>query len=137
MAKRTEAYADTSAFIAFLDRSDTFNALFTRLFSEPPHLVTTPLVVAECHAWFLRRYDSNKAFQFLNFIEDLKILEVCTIGSQEQTASSTILRKFSDQKLTITDALGLHLMNARKIKNCWSTDFHLGLMGASLVINEY
>jgi len=49
MAKKTECYVDTSAFIAFLDRSDSFHALFRRLFSEPPPLVTSSLVVAEGH----------------------------------------------------------------------------------------
>lgn len=32
MAKRTDYYVDTSAFIAFMDRSGSFHALFRRLF---------------------------------------------------------------------------------------------------------
>ena len=55
MGKRIEAYVDTSALIAFVDRSDTHHPLFRRLFSEPPGIITTTLVVAEGHAWFLRR----------------------------------------------------------------------------------
>ena len=47
MAGKTKAYVDTSALIAFADRSDTYHALFRRLFSEPPALLTTTLVVAE------------------------------------------------------------------------------------------
>lgn len=50
MATRTEVYVDTSAFIAFVDRSDTHHPLFRRLFSRPPGLITTTLVVAEGHA---------------------------------------------------------------------------------------
>jgi len=49
MAIRTEAYVDTSALIAFADRSDTYHPLFRRLFSSPPRLITTPLVIAEGH----------------------------------------------------------------------------------------
>ncbi len=58
MARKIEAYVDTSALIAFIDQSDTFNRLFTRLFSNPPPLVTTSLVVAQgnCEA-ILQRYD--------------------------------------------------------------------------------
>ena len=41
MARRNECYVDTSALIAFLDQSDSFHALFRRLFSEPPSLVTS------------------------------------------------------------------------------------------------
>lgn len=136
MAKKTEAYVDTSAFIAFLDKSDTHNPLFSRLFADPPQLITTPLVIAEGHAWFLRRYDRTRALQFMAMIEDLEPLEVFPIGAIEQTGATGFLRKFSDQDLTIADALGLLVMQQRRIKVCWSTDFHLGLTGVNLVINQ-
>lgn len=137
MAKKTDAYVDTSALISFADRSDTYHHLFLRLFSEPPALISTPLVVAEGHAWFLRRYDRTRALQFLSMLEDMTPLEIVTIGQAEQDGARSALRKFSDQDLTLTDALGLHIMGIRKIKRCWSTDFHLGLTGVPLVINEY
>jgi len=57
MVKKTDCYVDTSAFIAFLDRSDSFHALFRRLFSAPPPLATSSLVVAPGPGWFLRRYE--------------------------------------------------------------------------------
>lgn len=137
MAARIEAYVDTSAFIAFVDRSDTHHALFRRLFSEPPAIITTTLVIAEGHAWFLRRYDRTRALQFLALIEDLTPLTVAPVGEPEQTGATRLLRKFSDQDLTLTDAAGLHLMRERRIRNCWSTDFHLGLTGVSLVVNQH
>ena len=136
MAGRTDAYVDTSAFIALVDRSDTYHHLFFRLFSDPPSLITTPLVVAEGHAWFLRRYDRTRALSFLSMIEDMEPLNVMPIDEAEQSGAVVLLREFSDQDLTLTDAMGLHIMQARKIKYCWSTDFHLGLTGVSLVINE-
>jgi predicted nucleic acid-binding protein len=135
MAKKIEAYVDTSALIAFLDRSDTHHALFRRLFSDPPGLMTTPLVVAEGHAWFLRRYDRTRALQFMAMIEDMEPLELVPVGASEQAGAVTLMRRYADQDLTLADAVGLHLMRARKIKQCWSTDFHLGLTGVALVIN--
>ena len=36
----------------------------------------------------------------------------------------------------MVDAVGLHLMQERRVTNCWSTDFHLGLTGVPLVIND-
>ena len=74
MARRTECYVDTSTLIAFLDRSDSYHPLFRRLFSDPPPLVTSALVIAEGHGWFLRRYDRNRAVQFLNFVLELPAL---------------------------------------------------------------
>ena len=135
MAKSREAYVDTGALIAFADRSDSYHPLFKQLFSKPPPLVTTALVVAEGHGWCLHRYGRDRALQFLALVEELRPLTVLTVGPNEQSAGTTYLRKFSDQNLTLTDAVGLHVMRSRKIKSCWSTDFHLGLTGVPLVIH--
>jgi predicted nucleic acid-binding protein len=133
MAAKTEAYVDTSAFIAFADRSDTHHPLFRRLFGDPPRLVTTTLVVAEGHGWFLRRYDRTRALQFLAMIEAMTPLRVLAVGESEQRAGAVLLRRFSDQDLTLADAVGLHVCAARKVASVWSTDFDLGLTGAPLV----
>ena len=137
MAKKIEAYVDTSALIAFADRSDTHHTLFRQLFADPPGLLTSTLVVAEGRGWFLRRYDRTKALQFLGMIESMRPLKVAAIGPREQQAATELMRKFSDQDLTLADAAGLHLMDARQIASCWSTDFHLGLIGVPLVIHSH
>ena len=133
MAPETEAYVDTSALIAFLDRSDSYHPLFRRLFASPPPLVTSALVIAEGHGWFLRRYDRNRAIQFLNFIDALTVLAIQPFGHQQLTKASVLVKKFADQSLTLADAHGLVIINERRISACWSTDRHLGLTGAKLV----
>lgn len=133
MATGAECYVDTSALIAFVDRSDSHHPLFRRLFSQPPPLLTTALVIAEGQAWFLRRYDRQRGLQFLAMIEAMTPLTVVAVGSQEQVAAVHLLRRFSDQDLTLTDAVGLHLAKARRVRAVWSTDFHLGLTGVPLV----
>jgi len=137
MAKRTEAYVDTSALIAFVDQSDSYHRLFFSLFSKPPALVTTTLVVAEGHAWFLKRYDRTRAMQFLSMLEDLSFLSVVPVSDREVAAAAQVLRKFSDQDLTLADAVGLVVMKERRTQACWSTDSHLGLTGVPLVIHEH
>ena len=136
MAKRTEAYVDTSALIAFVDQSDSHHRLFRSLFSKPPALLTTTLVVAEGHAWFLKRYDRTRAMQFLSMLEDMSFLSVLPVSDREVTAAAQLLRKFSDQDLTLADAVGLVVMKERRTQVCWSTDSHLGLTGVPLVIHE-
>ena len=137
MATRAEAYVDTSALIAFVDRSDSHHQLFRRLFSDPPELITATLVVAEGHGWFLKRYDHTRALQFLSLIEDLEPLRMVSVGPNEFVGAVEILRKFSDQDLSLTDAVGLHLMKTQRVSSCWSTDFHLGLTGVPLVVQDY
>jgi predicted nucleic acid-binding protein len=136
MARRSEAYADTSAFIAFVDQSDSFHLLFRRMFSDPPPVVTTSLVVAEGHAWFLKRYDRTRAMRFLAMLEDMVFLKILSVGSAEMKAASTIMRRFSDQDLTLADGVGFVVMRERRTRICWSTDHHLGLTGVPLVIHE-
>jgi predicted nucleic acid-binding protein len=138
MAARTREpriYVDTSAFIAFLDRSDTYHALFRQLFGQAHDLLTTVLVVAEGHGWFLRRYDRTRALQFMAMIEDMAPLAIVPAGDAELAGAAKVLRKFSDQDLTLVDAMGLYVMQAQRIKQCWSTDFHLRLSGATLAID--
>lgn len=135
MGKKIDVYVDTSALIAFGDRSDTHHSLFIRLFSNPPTIMTTSLVIAEGHAWFLRRYDRTKALQFLAMIESMP-LRINSVGEDEQKEAFKLLRKFNDQDLTLVDAVGLHLMRVCRVRRCWSTDFHLGLTGVPLVIND-
>jgi predicted nucleic acid-binding protein len=132
MAQKTESYVDTSAFIALLDRSDSYNSLFKRLFSEPPALLTSALVIAEGHGWFLRRYDQRRAVSFLSFIEELPI-RIIGFNDLELEKTTPLVKKFADQKLTLADAHGLLIMKAQRIAICWSTDRHLGLTGATLV----
>src|SRR5579859_3403059 len=122
MVKRTECYADTSAFIALLDRSDSYHALFRRLFSDPPPLVTSGLVIAEGHGWFLRRYDAQRAIQFLTFLDALPNLDVIAFDCAAVGESGGVVKKFADQKLTLADAHGLTIMQQSRIGTCWSTD---------------
>ena len=137
MAAKTDVYVDTGALIAFADASDSFHALFRRLFAEPPRLLTTTLVLAEGHGWFLRRFDTTRALQFLAMVQAMTPLRVQSVGSSEQRAAVTILRRFSDQPLTLADAVGLHVMATNRVRSCWSTDRHMALTGVPLVIHEH
>jgi predicted nucleic acid-binding protein len=69
-------------------------------------------------------------------VDSMKPLEVRPVGVAEQKAARKLLTKFSDQDLTLADAVGLHLMQTSRVHSCWSTDFHLGLTGVPLVIHE-
>ena len=135
MRKSPKAYVDTSALIAFADRSDTYHPLFHHLFADPPELNTSSLVIAEGHAWFLRRYNTSYALSFVAMLKAMPFLSVIAVGEREIASASTLLDRFSDQALTLVDATGLYLMQVHHINLCWSTDFHLGLTGATLVVH--
>ena len=94
MATSPEVYVDTSAFIAFTDGSDTHHPLFARLFATPPRLVTTSLVIAEGHGWFLRRFDRTRALGFLALVEML----VTHVRSELQETAVAVLSLFDTHR---------------------------------------
>jgi hypothetical protein len=63
-------------------------------------------------------------------------LTISNVGQKEVQAATALLRKFPDQKLTLADALGLHVISAQKLRIAWATDRHLGLTGAELIIHQ-
>jgi predicted nucleic acid-binding protein len=97
-------------------------------------MVTSALVVAEGHGWFLRRYDQQRAVQFLAFISVLPQFAIEAFDAVELAKAARVVKKFSDQKLTLADAHGLVIMAERRRVSCWSTDRHLGLSGVPLAI---
>lgn len=133
MARSPEAYVDSSAFVALLDRSDSHHPLFRLLFSRPPRIATTSLVIAETQAWLVRRLDPTRGLQFLSLVEQLTPLTIVAVDVPEIRGGTEMLRRFSDQRLTLTDAVGLHFMARNHVRSCWSTDRHLGLTGVPLV----
>lgn len=90
----------------------------------------------EGHAWFLKRYDVRRGIEFLSFIEELEILTLKSVGASEIRQALKLIRKFSDQDLSLADAMGLHLMQQHRTQLCWSTDHHLALTGIPLVIHQ-
>lgn len=136
MPASLEAYVDTSALIAFADRSDSYHDLFRRAFSNPPPLVTTTLVIAEGHAWFVKRFDSYRGLEFLAMIEAMRPLKIIATTNSDLEEGAALLRRFSDQDVTMTDAVGLHVMAVRKTRTCWSTDRDLSLTGVPLLIHS-
>ena len=66
--------------------------------------------------------------------DDLATPKVLAVEPEQRTAFA-LIRKYSDQDVTLTDAIGLHLMAVRRIRICWSTDYHLGLTKVPLVIH--
>jgi hypothetical protein len=67
-------------------------------------------VVAEGHGWFLRRYDQRRAIQFLAFLDVLPGLTIRGFGAAELIQAGHIVKKYSDQGLTLADAHGIAIM---------------------------
>lgn len=49
-------------------------------------------------------------------IEAMTPLTVAPVGRAEQSGETNLLRRYSDQDLTMADAVGLHLMQERRVR---------------------
>ena len=63
------------------------------------------------------------------------ILTVQASDADALSQATRVIRRFSDQKLSLADAHGLPLMERHGLQLCWSTDWHMGLIGATLAIH--
>jgi predicted nucleic acid-binding protein len=70
-------------------------------------------------------------------IELMTPLELLPVDARDVAGAVATMRDFSDQDLTLVDAVGLRVMKERGTRSCWSTDYHLGLTGVHLVIHEH
>jgi len=66
--------------------------------------VTSALVIAEAHGWFLRRYDARPATEFLSFLDVLPAITVVPFDGAELAKQRPVLSRFDDQNLTLADA---------------------------------
>ena len=74
-------------------------------------------MTAECHGWFLRRYDRRRAIEFLSFIDALSVLEIEPFASRgDRIFGARVVKRYADQDLTLADAHGLAIMQQRKIR---------------------
>jgi hypothetical protein len=80
--------------------------------------VTSALVIAEGHSWFLRWYDRHRAAEFRAFVESLPALAVQAFDATELSKVRRMLAKFGDQTLTLAGAHGLVIMKDRRSAVC-------------------
>jgi hypothetical protein len=64
----------------------------------------------------------------------LPMLTTQPFDAQELDRARRMIKKYAGLNLTLADAHGLSIMSARRPRVCWSTDRHMRLGGADLVI---
>jgi predicted nucleic acid-binding protein len=117
MTRSAEAYVDTSTLVAFVDRFDPFHHLSVLYPIRHPPVI-----------------DSYRGLDAM--VGAMQPLKIIAIANEDLNLGKAVLRRFSDQELTLVDAVGLHVMATRRIRSCWSTDFHLSLTGVPLLIHS-
>ena len=98
------------------------------------HLVTTNLVVAEMQILLMRYRGADEGLRFIDSLYQDPSHEVVFVDRDlERTAVDRWLRKFRDQRLSLTDAVSFEVMRERRIKQALALDAHFELAGFELV----
>ena len=125
MKKSDCLFLDTSALIAILNSRDQYhhtirNYLQNRL--QPPRGFTSNLILTEFLTFFARYGGLESALEFqTRFIRDAHF-RVVWIGKNLHRLAGEVLKKYSDQKISFTDAVSFVIMKKRKLTTALAFD---------------
>lgn len=132
-----EVFVDTGAWVAISDADDHYHAtaaeFYMRALRHYRALVTTNLVIAETYVLIRRRSGHQPAIRFLDSVHrSRRILKIYSNESLEEQAED-ILRRYSDQDFSLTDAVSFAVMGQRSISEAFAFDRHFLAAGFTLL----
>ena len=132
------AFLDTSGWFAALSPKEAKHrmslASYRGWIESGARLVTTNLVVAEMQILLSRFRGPAEGLRFLDSLYQDATHEVVFVDRDtERAAVDRWLRRFSDQRLSLADAVSFEVMRARRIRQALALDEHFELAGFELV----
>lgn len=132
-----EVFVDAGAWIAISDGDDRYHAIAVEFYLQALRhyqaLVTTNLVIAEAYVMIRRASGHPPAIRFLDSIRrSSRILKIYSDETLEEQAEA-ILRRYSDQDFSFTDAVSFAVMGRRGISEAFAFDRHFLRAGFILV----
>ena len=132
------AFLDTSGWFAALSPKEAKHAparsAYIRWIESGTQLVTTNLVVAEMQILLSRFRGAGEGLRFLDSLyQDPSHHVVFVNRDLKRAAVDRWLRRYSDQPLSLADAVSFEVMTARSIRQALALDEHFALAGFELV----
>lgn len=126
-------FVDTGAWLAVLDPRDQHYqaavACYRDVLEQYSRLVTTNLVIAETYICVLKAAGHRQAIAFLDIIERSARIECLWSDRELESQARDILRRYSDQDFSYTDAVSFALMKRLNIVEAFAFDRHFAVMG--------
>jgi uncharacterized protein len=104
-------------------------AALRRAVGQHARLVTTNLVLAECHALLLHRANRAAALAVVRTLRQPPNVIVCSTPDLEDHALSDWLEPYADQTCSFTDAVSFAVMSSRGIRDALTLDRHFAAAG--------
>ena len=135
----TKAFLDTSGWFAALNpresRHADARAKYREWIDDRLALVTTNLVVAEMQILLTRFRGATEGLRFLDSLyQDPTHRVVFVDRDLERVAVDRWLRRFTDQRLSLADAVSFEVMRAEQIRLALALDQHFELAGFELAL---
>jgi len=130
-------FVDTSAWIALADKDDTYHkkaaSAYPSLLKNSGNLVTSNLVIAESYVLLLNALGHFAAIRFLERVKASPRIWRIYSSEEIEADAEKILRKYSDQDFSYTDAVSFTIMKRYKIGETFSFDKHFVTAGFVII----
>ena len=131
-------FLDTSGWLAVLSRREAAHERARAAYGEQVlrggTLVTTALVLAEMQVLLLRASGPATALAFLDAVAADPTHEVVDVDRDLRLAAvERWLRRFTDQDLSLADAVSFEVMRRRRLRRALALDRHFAIAGFELV----
>jgi len=136
---RGSLFIDTGAFVALLNPDDTLHEEAKTFYQTLPATVrraATQAVVGECYTLLRYRFGASAAYRWLDYLDKARSanqMHLFHTDEHDGRRAEEILRRFSDQKLSYTNALTLSAAERHKARAIFGFDHHLALTGLPLL----
>ena len=133
----SQVFVDTSAWYAIIDASDSEHqgaaASLAGLARARARLATSSHVLAELHRLILHRSHRQAALEAVRRIRGTPRGEVIHPDEDDLAAAIGLLERYSDQDLTLTDALSFAVMRRTGIQRAFAYDHDFAVAGFELI----
>ena len=123
-------FLDSSAFISYFVSFDSNHKkaveIFENIFSED--LVTTSDIVTETINWLTRKTHPKLIQEVGMILIEGELARIINISYEDRLEALNTLKKYSDQKLSFTDATSFAVIKRLEIKKVLSLDKHFNLI---------
>lgn len=137
---RPVVFVDTSAWLALVNKSDTFHLrakeIRDNLLKDKAKFVITDFIIVEIANCLSRIPFRSTAIQLISFIKASEDIEIVSIDKAVYDESWILYCSHQDKEWGLTDCTSFVVMNHNKIKEAFSTDHHFEQAGFKIFLKE-
>lgn len=137
---RPVVFVDTSAWLALVNKSDTFHLkakeIRDTLLRNRATFVITDFIIVEIANCLSRIPFRSTAIQLISFIKASEDIEIVSIDKEIYDESWSLYCSHQDKEWGLTDCTSFVVMNHNQIKEAFSTDHHFEQAGFKIFLKE-